>query len=232
MHSNPYSSGPYGYPPQQPPQGPPPPPYQQTVIVQKKGGGCLKAVLIGVAALLALGFLATLFGGGSDGGSGGTASSTSAPASSAGESGKGSSGGTEKRKAAEPGIGDVVRDGRFAFKVTKVRAGLSQVGEGFTASTAQGQYVLVHLTVKNIGDEAQLFHGSSQKLIDTKGRQFDADVGAAALHLKDSNAFLNNINPGNAVNGILLFDVPKNVTLKAIELHDSPFSGGVTVSLR
>ncbi|MFI6453971.1 DUF4352 domain-containing protein [Streptosporangium amethystogenes] len=69
------------------------------------------------------------------------------------------------------------------------------------------------------------------KLIDTKGRQYDPDSGAAALGLKNSNAFLNTINPGNAVNGILLFDVPKNFRIKAIELHDSPFSGGVTVAL-
>jgi hypothetical protein len=85
--------------------------------------------------------------------------------------------------------------------------------------------------VKNIGDEAQLFTDSDQKLIDAKGRQFDADSGAAALGLKGSNAFLNNINPGNAVQGILLFDVPKGISLKAVELHDSMFSGGVTVAL-
>ncbi|ETK36593.1 hypothetical protein MPTA5024_07930 [Microbispora sp. ATCC PTA-5024] len=128
-------------------------------------------------------------------------------------------------------MGDVVKDGKFAFKVTKVEKGLSQVGEGFTVSKAQGQYVLIHLTVKNIGDEAQMFTDSAQKLIDIKGRQFDADSGAAALGLSGSNAFLNNINPGNSVKGILLFDVPKNLTLKAVELHDSVFSGGVTVSL-
>ena len=51
------------------------------------------------------------------------------------------------------------------------------------------------------------------------------------MGLKDSNAFLNNINPGNLVKGILLFDVPKTFKLKAIELHDSVFSGGVTVAL-
>lgn len=125
----------------------------------------------------------------------------------------------------------MVKDGKFAFKVTKVDKGLSQVGESFTVSKAQGQYILVHLTVKNIGDEAQLFSDSAQKLVDARGRTFDADSGAAAIGLKDSNAFLNNINPGNSVKGILLFDVPKNLTLRSVELHDSIFSGGVTVSL-
>ncbi len=43
--------------------------------------------------------------------------------------------------------------------------------------------------------------------------------------------FLNEINPGNQVNGIIVFDVPKDVQPTRIELHDSLFSGGVTVPL-
>ncbi len=92
--------------------------------------------------------------------------------------------------------------------------------------------MLVHLTVKNTGDEARLFDGSSQKLIDGRSRQFGTASGAAAIGLRDSDAFLNNINPGNTVRGILLFDLPKNITLRSVELHVSFLSGGVTVLLR
>jgi hypothetical protein len=226
MHGNPHQ--PHDYPP----------PYPQTVIVQKKGGGCLKALLIGAAVLMGLVVLGAVFGGGGDTGSTGDTRAGLIPtpaiddtSDTTNDSGSSDSGDDTPKTAPLPRLGDVVEDGKFAFKVTKVEKGLSQVGEGFTVSKAQGQYVLVHLTVKNIGDEAQLFTDSAQKLIDAKGRQFDADSGAAALALKDSNAFLNNINPGNTVDGILLFDVPKTITLKAIELHDSLFSGGVTVSL-
>jgi hypothetical protein len=138
----------------------------------------------------------------------------------------------ERNEPKSAGIGDTVKDGKFSFKITKVDKGLTQVGKSFTISKAQGQYVLVYVTVKNIGDEAQLFDGSAQKLIDSKDRQYDTDSGAAALGLEDSNAFLNNINPGNSVSGILLFDVPKDFRIKAIELHDSLFSGGVAIGLR
>ncbi|MEU6408267.1 DUF4352 domain-containing protein [Microbispora sp. NPDC046933] len=210
MHSNPQQPA-HGYPP----------PYSQTVVVQKKGGGCLKALLVGAAVLMGLIVLGTVLKGG--GQTDTRVSLTETPERTT-QTGK-------PRKPQVPGLGDVVKDGKFAFKVSKVEKGLSQVGEGFTVSKAQGQYVLIHLTVKNIGEEAQMFSDSAQKLIDAKGRTFDADSGAAALGLKDSNAFLNNINPGNAVNGILLFDVPKDVTLTAVELHDSMFSDGVTVSL-
>ncbi len=43
--------------------------------------------------------------------------------------------------------------------------------------------------------------------------------------------FLNEINPGNTVKGMLVFDMPKDAKPTSIELHDSPFSGGVTLRL-
>jgi hypothetical protein len=222
MNDNPQNQAPYGYPQPQP--------YPQTVIVQKKGGGCFKALLIAAAVLVGLVVLAVIVNGGGSGnsGSGPEATSVAVPEQETSQQET-----PQKEEEAAPkvaGIGDVVKDGKFSFKVTKVEKGLSKVGQGFAASKAQGQYVMIHLTVKNIGDEAQMFSDSEQKLIDDKGREYDADSGAAIM-LEDSNGFLKNINPGNTVKGFVLFDVPKNFKIKAIKLHDSMFSGGVTVSL-
>jgi hypothetical protein len=130
-----------------------------------------------------------------------------------------------------PGIGDAVRDGKFEFTVTKVQKGVAKVGDEFLNEKAQGQFVLVHVTVKNIGKEAQTFDDGNQTLRDADGRKFDAD-SEAGIYLDDSNAFLNDINPGNTVKGIVVFDVPKDAKLASIELHDAMFSGGVTVSLK
>jgi Domain of unknown function (DUF4352) len=47
----------------------------------------------------------------------------------------------------------------------------------------------------------------------------------------DSHAFLEDINPGNSVNGIIVFDIPKDATIVKLELHDSAFSGGVVVNV-
>ncbi|MCC5574440.1 DUF4352 domain-containing protein [Microtetraspora sp. AC03309] len=211
----PNQPGPHSHPIGQPhPQQGPYPPHR----AQKKGRGCLIwAAAVAASLLLFGGCIAAIASGGDD------TTTTAVDQSS-----------TPKREQAKrektAGIGDTVRDGKFSFKVTKVEKGLDHVGEGLTASKAQGQYVLVHLTVKNIGDEAQMFTDSAQKLLDSKGRQFDADSGAA-IWLKDSNGFLKNINPGNAVTGFVLFDVPTDFQLAAIELHDSVFSGGVKVAL-
>jgi hypothetical protein len=139
---------------------------------------------------------------------------------------------TAEQQAAddEAAIGDPVRDGTFEFVVTQVEPGVEQVGEGFLARTPQGRYVLVHLTIKNIGDDAQLFDGGSQRLIDVDGREHGPDL-AAALFLADSGSFFNVINPGNSVDGIVAFDIPPDATPAAVRLHDSFLSGGVQVHL-
>lgn len=129
-----------------------------------------------------------------------------------------------------PGVGDAARDGKFEFTVVKVEPGVKEIGDDFLSQKAQGQFVLVHLTVENIGDEAQYFDGSNVTAYDGKNREFAADT-EAAIYLDDSNSFLNEINPGNSVEGVVVFDVPADVTLSRLELHDSAFSGGVGVAL-
>lgn len=113
-----------------------------------------------------------------------------------------------------PGIGAVVADGKFEFTVTAVEPGGVRIGNDTFGQDAQGQFVLVHLTVRNIGTEAQYFDGSSQELLDTQGRTHSSD-GSAAIYLDDSNSFLNQINPGNEVQGIVVFDVPADAQLAA-----------------
>ncbi|GAA0835019.1 hypothetical protein GCM10009525_40550 [Streptosporangium amethystogenes subsp. fukuiense] len=130
-----------------------------------------------------------------------------------------------------PGIGDVVRDGKFSFKVTKVER-RSAVGQGLLAKKAQGQFVLIHVTVKNVGDKAATFSDHNQKLFDSKYQEFKADSGTAVIRLKNSNAYLKQINPGNGVKGILLYDVPKSAKLTTLVLRDSVLSSGARVDLR
>jgi hypothetical protein len=134
------------------------------------------------------------------------------------------------QRAQESGIGTPIRDGKFEFTVTKTSTA-SQVGNSFSNKKAQGEYVLVNVKVKNTGDQAQTFSGADQKLTDRAGHTFSAD-DEAAIYLEDSKSLYEEINPGNQVNGVVLFDVPRATKPAAIELHDSAFSNGVKVSLR
>lgn len=121
---------------------------------------------------------------------------------------------------AEAGIGEPVESGAFRFTVTEVETGVTELSDdsGMMTETPQGQYVIVHVTVENIGDQAGTFDSSQQTLLDAEGKEYSADSAAEAMTSQD--AFLNQINPGNTVQGKLPFDVPEGVKPAKIELRD------------
>jgi hypothetical protein len=178
-------------------------------------------------ALIAV--IAVIAAANSGGGSGTTtssvdgATSNDAPADSAQDA-------APAEEKAVPGIGDKVRDGKFQFTVTKVKTSVAEVGDQYLNKKAQGQFVLVSVKIANIGDKPQTMFGDNQKLF-IKGNEYSADT-EAAIYAKNSKVLWEEINPGNSVKGVIIFDVPKAAKkFDKIELHDSMFSGGVDVSL-
>lgn len=74
---------------------------------------------------------------------------------------------------------------------------------------------------------------SDQDVYDSSGRKYSADSAAGiSANSSQNSVFLNDINPGNTVRGVIAFDMPKGVKAVRADLHDSRFSGGVSVSLR
>ena len=132
---------------------------------------------------------------------------------------------------APPGLGQPAADGDFSFVIQGVDCGLTEIGGQHFGTKAQGQFCVVSLTVTNIGNSAQTFDDDDTTLLNAAGQQFSADSGAA-FYLDDASSFYEEINPGNTLNSKIVFDVPAGTTPTAIELHDSAFSGGVTVSLQ
>lgn len=214
---------------------PPTPPY---VNAPKKKNWFLRhKVLTGLGALLLIGGIAAATGGGGNTGTDAGASDTSSsqssggsPAKAAATSGSSASTNQEKPKDEDPGLNTPVRDGKFEFVVTKVQPGVKQVGDQYLNQQAQGQYVLISVTVKNIGDKPQTMFDSNQKLTDDQGRSFSPDSGAA-IYVKNNDIWMKEINPGNKLTGTLVYDMPVGAKPVKLELHDSMFSGGVTVSL-
>ena len=217
----------YGPPPGYPMAAPPP--------VAKKGkAGLIVGVVAGLFGLCcAGGVLAAVVGG--DDKSKVAAEGAVGPAAPAAQQTTAAAKAAPAKKTTAPksipGIGDPVRDGKFEFVVTKLDCSKSKVGSDYLNKKAQGKFCMVSVTVKNIGKEAQLFHGSSQKAMDAEGTEFSNDGTAEMYANQDSATFLNEINPGNSAKGRLIYDVPKSVKLTTVELHDSPFSGGVEVRL-
>ncbi|MDN3238785.1 DUF4352 domain-containing protein [Glycomyces tritici] len=137
-------------------------------------------------------------------------------------------------EAAEPeaaGVGDTVADGDFEFTVGGFEQGVAEVGNEYLNEQAQGEFVIIDLTVKNIGSEAAYFSDSDQKLFDADGNEYSAN-STAGIYLEDNEVWLTEINPGNQVEGKIVFDVPAGTELASLQLHDSMFSGGIEVSLK
>src|SRR3954447_1470640 len=173
-------------------------------------------ILLALVALIVIVVVAT-----------GTGGDSSAPSASSG-GGSSSTGGGSAENAV--GLNQAASDGKFEFTVTGQDCSKNTIGEAPLSKTAQGTFCIVSLTVKNIGNKAQLLDAGSQKALDAAGNEYSAD-SSAAMYLGDTNTFLNQLNPGSTVNGQIAYDVPVGTQLTKLELHDSPFSGGVTVTL-
>jgi len=136
--------------------------------------------------------------------------------------------------AADPaavGVGTPTRDGKFEFTVLRTKAGVPTVGPEMAVETAQGAYTLVELQVTNIGAESQLFDSSTISGVDNLGRQMSSDGSATLWANNGAAAFLNQINPGNTVKAVIVFDVPAGATLNELLVKDSPWSVGAKITL-
>jgi hypothetical protein len=118
-------------------------------------------------------------------------------------------------------------DGPMAFTVSSMEIGPT-VGMSDTPleKTAEGQFVVLHMTVSNTGPDAESFVGTFQTLL----------AGGATYRLADeATAYLGGtaaeLPPGTSTDVSIAFDVPPGTMPEAIELHSEPGSPGVRVPL-
>ncbi|MGI8647434.1 MAG: DUF4352 domain-containing protein [Mycobacteriales bacterium] len=141
----------------------------------------------------------------------------------------GSATGTSSDKSVS--TNEAARDGKFEFTAQKVECGKDRVGSQYLNQKAQGQFCFVTLRVKNIGQEARIFDASNQRAFNAAGDKYQADSAASLYANEAGETFLKDINPGNELTGIVVFDIPSDKKLTKLELHDSAFSSGATVRL-
>ncbi len=129
-----------------------------------------------------------------------------------------------------PGIGVPVRDGQLQFTVTNVQCGVDELKVGFFPRHPDGQYCLAAVTASNIGGSDRTLSLASQSLYDTAGARHGSDQLLSRASF--SNELWGNISEGETVSGTFVFDIPVDAAPDHLELHDGPFSGGVTVPVR
>jgi hypothetical protein len=128
------------------------------------------------------------------------------------------------------GLNQAARDGDLEFTVSKVECGKSEVGEEPIVAKAQGQFCLASMRVKNIGKESVDLLTSQQTAYNASNAKYKVD-DTATYYIAESSSFVITINPGNTVDAVLVYDIPKDQSIAKLELHDSLFSGGVTVKV-
>jgi hypothetical protein len=121
------------------------------------------------------------------------------------------------------------RDGDLEFTVSRVECGVDRLGDEFVSQPAIGQFCLVEMTIRNVGDRPATFSDSLQRAYGADGVRFGADTGAGILANAQQQVFLNEINPGNQVTGVVVYDIPPDARIAELELHASEHSPGVRV---
>ena len=130
------------------------------------------------------------------------------------------------------GIGDTVAADDWEITVESVEDGVSSVGDDFLGAEAQGQFVQVAMSVKNTGSDPNFFFEDDIKLADDEGNTYSADSEAGIYAVEDNILFLEEINPGNTAEGVLVFDVPDDVDPNQLTFAGGLFSDPVEISLK
>ena len=116
-------------------------------------------------------------------------------------------------------LNEEFREGGLAFTVTNVNLGQPKVGN----RTPEGTFVVVTMTVRNIGNWPRTVYCQNQRLTDLTGRSYDDAVPVGPVE------DMIDIKPGARVAVQCAFDVPVGALAGAVEVHDQAYSDGVTV---
>ena len=135
----------------------------------------------------------------------------------------------ETSTAVRAGMGVPVRDGSLEFTVNGLRrTSIAQSPTNPSAQTqAAGEYIIVDLTVKNVGSEPVQYYTDSQSLV-IDGKQHSADI-LAAVYLSPQSA--DYIQPGLGIDIETPFDVPIGSIPQSILLDEITEPTTATVSL-
>lgn len=154
---------------------------------------------------------------------------------------------TQDRAAAPPKappapMGQQVRDGHMAFVVRSVERAPAierTTGFGNDAYRAEGEYIVVHMTITNTDAPDPRYnpmtdappsvkYQAQDQTMEVGTKRFDPDTSAAQA--VDSSIVL--VDPNQSAEVVLPFDVPVGTELGVLEVHDSAFSNGARLALQ
>lgn len=128
--------------------------------------------------------------------------------------------GTDDAGVVHP-VGSQVVVGGVGFVVTGIDGPIGEVGTGDVKRVAEGQYLVAHVEVTNVGAEPLAFFGGAPRLIGDDGRDFGPDVPAHSVLESDpfENPVGEMIDPQVVHTMTVVFDVPVSVRAAAMEFR-------------
>jgi len=124
----------------------------------------------------------------------------------------------EEESGESVGMGEPGTVGQWVVTVTDVEEAATS-GDA-PEEEAQGEFVLVNVTVENSGTEAAVFDDSAVSLIDADGNTYSSSGTG------DDPLFGEQIDPGDQVSGSVTVDVPEGAEITAVEVRNAQSGEG------
>ena len=138
---------------------------------------------------------------------------------------------------AKPIVAELSREGvssDVSIAVTSFTSKESIGDNQFSTAKAQGVFKLVGVSFTNNQKDAITITAASFKLIDDKDREFssssEASMALASSSNKTETFMLKQLNPGMTIEGVIVFDVPKDA--KGFKLKASGGMTGKPITLK
>jgi Domain of unknown function (DUF4352) len=115
-------------------------------------------------------------------------------------------------------LGVPFQDSNFEVTVTKVETGVRQLDITDDAKShglkpwrsTNGQYVIVHLTARNVGNVPTFFSTSDSGLVDDAGKTYNSVILAPGTPLLGQSLGDDDVQPHASASGFIVFDMPNS----------------------
>jgi uncharacterized protein DUF4352/uncharacterized protein DUF2510 len=208
-----------------PPSGEPPAPDDRRRLLIWFGAAC--AALLAVLVVVVIYGVFINKGDTIQASSGPSSTSKSATPATSSDNGWGGTQTASESPTTASGSGQQASDGGLTFAITGVESAPSvKYQDAPVEKTAQGEFIVVHMTVLNSGDAQGTFLATLQKL-NAGGTTYSIDDEATAY----LNGTWADLNAGDTADLAIAFDVPPGTTPESLEVHGAPMSTGAEVPL-
>ena len=106
-------------------------------------------------------------------------------------------------------FGDKVVTGDFAYTFNSYQT-TNYVGNEYFGEKADGMFLVIDVTIENIGKESKTLWSSNVVVIDDQQRRFEHDT-VAEIYLNGKAFNFEQMQPGLPKTGKIIFDVPQNL---------------------